>query len=60
MLQQRYETIPYNYTVMDEITKILDSSRPITDVIDDLKNKSIDVPEWSKLMKDYGQPNIVS
>lgn len=53
MLQQRYEAISYNYIAMDEITKILDSSRPITDVIDDLKNKSIDVPEWSKLMKDY-------
>lgn len=38
---------------MDEITAILDSSRPVTDVISDLKNKSVDVPEWSKLLKDY-------
>lgn len=38
---------------MDEITAILDSSRLVTDVISDLKNKSIDVPEWSKLLKDY-------
>lgn len=38
---------------MDEITAILDSSRPVTDVISDLKNKSVDVPEWSKLKKDY-------
>lgn len=38
---------------MDEITAILDSSRPVTDVISDLKNKSIDVPEWSKLLEDY-------
>ncbi|WP_106828078.1 phage portal protein [Parabacteroides pacaensis] len=38
---------------MDEITAILDSSRPIADVISDLKNKSVDVPEWSNLLKDY-------
>lgn len=38
---------------MDEITAILDSSRPVTDVISDLKNKSVNVPEWSKLLKDY-------
>lgn len=38
---------------MDEITAILDSSRPVTDVISDLKNKSINVPEWSKLLEDY-------
>lgn len=38
---------------MDEITVILDSGRPISDVIDDLKNKSVEVPEWSKLLKDY-------
>lgn len=38
---------------MDEITAILDSSRPVTDVISDLKNKSVVVPEWSKLLKDY-------
>lgn len=38
---------------MDEITAILDSSRPITDIISDLKEKSVDVPEWSKLLNDY-------
>ena len=38
---------------MDEIAVILDSGRPISDVIDDLKNKSVEVPEWSKLLKDY-------
>lgn len=38
---------------MDEITAILDSSRPVTDVVSDLKNKSVVVPEWSKLLKDY-------
>lgn len=38
---------------MDEITAILDSSRPVTDIISDLKNKSVDVPEWSKLLNDY-------
>lgn len=39
--------------IMDEITIILDSSRPIDDVISDLKNKSVSVPEWSKLQDDY-------
>lgn len=38
---------------MDEITVILGNGRPISDVIDDLKNKSVEVPEWSKLLKDY-------
>lgn len=38
---------------MDEITVILDSSRPVTDIISDLKNKSVEVPEWGKLLKDY-------
>ena len=38
---------------MDEITVILDSERPVDDIINDLKNKSVDVPEWSKLLKDY-------
>lgn len=38
---------------MDEITVIFDSGRPVDDIINDLKNKSVDVPEWSKLLKDY-------
>lgn len=38
---------------MDEITVILDSSRPVTDIISDLKNKSVEVPEWGKLLNDY-------
>lgn len=38
---------------MDEITAILDSGRPISDVVSDLKNKSVEVPEWSDLLKDY-------
>ena len=42
---------------MDEITAILDSSRPITDIISDLKEKSVDVPEWSKLLNDYEPTN---
>lgn len=38
---------------MDEITAILDPSRNATDIINDLKQKSIDIPEWSKLIIDY-------
>lgn len=38
---------------MDEITVILDSGRPVDDIINDLKNKSVDVPKWSELLKDY-------
>lgn len=38
---------------MDEINEILDMSRPIGDIIADLKAKSIDVPAWSDLKKDY-------
>lgn len=38
---------------MDEIAVILDNGRPVDEIIDDLKNKSVDVPEWSKLQKDY-------
>jgi len=38
---------------MDEITTILDSSRPVADIISDLKEKSVEVPEWSKLLNDY-------
>lgn len=52
MLQQRYEAVPYNYTAMDEITEIF-NTRTVSDIISGLKNKSINVPEWSKLLKDY-------
>lgn len=38
---------------MDEITAILDPSRNVTDIINDLKQKSIDIPEWDKLINDY-------
>jgi len=38
---------------MDEINEILDMSRPIGDIIADLKAKSVDVPAWSDLRKDY-------
>lgn len=38
---------------MDEITAILDSSRPIDDIINDLKEKSVCVPSWDELIKDY-------
>ena len=38
---------------MDEITAIFDSSRPIDNIINDLKEKSVCVPLWDKLIKDY-------
>lgn len=38
---------------MDEITAILDSSRPIDNIINDLKEKSVCVPLWDELIKDY-------
>ena len=38
---------------MDEITEIINSTRAASDIISDLKNKSVNVPEWSKLLKDY-------
>lgn len=38
---------------MDEITAILNSTRPVEDIIGDLKNKSVCVPSWSNLIKDY-------
>lgn len=38
---------------MDETTAILDSSRPIDDIINDLKEKSVCVPSWDELIKDY-------
>lgn len=44
---------------MDEINEILDMSRPIGDIISDLKAKSVDVPSWSDLKKDY-EPTLHS
>lgn len=38
---------------MDEITAILDSARPVEDIINDLRNKSVCVPSWDELIKDY-------
>lgn len=38
---------------MNDIKLILDTSRPIGNIIDDLKEKSISVPTWDKLIKDY-------
>lgn len=39
--------------LMDEITAILDSSRPVDNIINDLKEKPIEVPSWDKLSKFY-------
>ena len=38
---------------MDEITAILDSTRPVDDIINDLKEKTICVQSWGELIKDY-------
>lgn len=38
---------------MEEIKRILDSSRPVGDIITDLKQKSVEVPSWSDLIKSY-------
>lgn len=38
---------------MDEITAILDSTRPVDNIINDLKEKSVCIPSWDKLIKDY-------
>lgn len=38
---------------MEDINRILDSSRPIGDIITDLKEKSVEVPAWSDLLKAY-------
>ena len=38
---------------MDEITSILDSSRPVDSIINDLKEKSVFVPSWDVLLRDY-------
>lgn len=38
---------------MADIKAILDMSRPIDNIIDDLKKKSVNVPKWDLLIKDY-------
>lgn len=38
---------------MDEITQILDLSRPVENIINDLKEKSVCVPSWDVLLRDY-------
>lgn len=38
---------------MDGITAILDDTRPAHDIINDLKEKSVTVPSWDELFKDY-------
>lgn len=38
---------------MDGITSILNSDRPVDDIINGLKGKSVIVPSWSGLVKDY-------
>lgn len=39
--------------IMDEITDILNPSRPSGDIINDLKEKSVCVPSWDVLLRDY-------
>lgn len=38
---------------MKNITEILDDSRASSDVINDMKRKSIEVPSWDVLLRDY-------
>lgn len=38
---------------MDEIKDILDGTRPVGDIVNDLKRKSVRVPSWEKLVRDY-------
>ena len=39
--------------IMDEITNILDSSRSVDNIINDLKEKSVCIPSWDILLKAY-------
>lgn len=43
--------------IMNEITQILDLSRPASNIINDLKNKSTCVPTWDILIKAY-EPSL--
>lgn len=38
---------------MKELSEIFESGRTATDIIGDLKTKSVSVPEWSQIKKDY-------
>lgn len=44
---------PRETQIMDAITQILDSSRPVANIINDLKEKSIILPSWDNLLKSY-------
>ena len=39
--------------IMDEITEILNPIRPVDNIISDLRVKSIELPSWADLLKDY-------
>lgn len=39
--------------IMNEISSILDSSRPVDNIINDLKVKSVCVPSWGVLLRAY-------
>ena len=39
--------------IMDGITNIIDLSRPVGDIINDLKEKPVRVPSWEKLLVQY-------
>lgn len=38
---------------MDDIKTILSEDRPVSEIITDLKNKSVSVPAWDELLKSY-------
>lgn len=38
---------------MDELTTILNMGRPFEEIINDLKEKSVDIPKWEELIKQY-------
>lgn len=38
---------------MDDITTIFSEDRPVSEIITDLKNKSVSVPAWDELLKYY-------
>lgn len=43
----------YNFSEMPDIKSIIDFSRKASDIISDLKEKSVTVPDWNKLQEDY-------
>ncbi len=38
---------------MDDIKTILSEDRPVSEIVTDLKNKSVSVPAWDELLKSY-------